>query len=74
MKRWLMLLALAGCAETQIWERPGATQQETARQIARCEFESARATAGIIDALPRSMAENRVFGACMRADGYARVR
>lgn len=47
MKQYLLvlLLPLAGCASSYMWAKNGATQAEYTRDLSRCRYEAASATA-----------------------------
>jgi hypothetical protein len=68
----LALLALAGCAAGPVWQRPGATDADVARDWWRCQqtivpFTKASPTTG---RSARVRTDRDELAACMRARGY----
>lgn len=74
MREWMLVVAIAaalgGCASNTRWVRAGATNADFERDRAVCEFEAAKATAGVTGVVGGLEMAN-VLQLCMRAKGWS---
>lgn len=63
-------LVLAGCVTTQEYSRPGATESQKQQDTRECEYDVAKATAGVPAGFERGWDSAQLFKQCMKARGY----
>jgi hypothetical protein len=65
----LAAVALTGCSSPEVWQRPGATEQEARVDMAACHYAAQRNSQGT-GVIYEQVVSYNYFNHCMAARGY----